>query len=117
MRAALLPRVRVVLAAAGAWQLDRVINATGVVLHTNLGRAPLGPAALARLAVVAAGYSNLELDVRAKTRGSRYEHVDRLLCQLSGAEASSWSTTTRRRFCSPSRRSPAGGRSWCRGAS
>ncbi len=86
--AALLPRVRVALAAAGAWQLDRVINATGVVLHTNLGRAPLGPAALARLAVVAARYSNLELDVRARARGSRYEHVDRLLCQLSGAEAS-----------------------------
>jgi L-seryl-tRNA(Ser) seleniumtransferase len=85
---ALRPRVRAALAAAGAWQLDRVINATGVVLHTNLGRAPLGPAALARLAVVAARYSNLELDVGAKTRGSRYEHVDRLLCQLSGAEAS-----------------------------
>ena len=86
--AALLPRVRLALTAAGAWQLDRVINATGVVLHTNLGRAPLSPAALARLAVVAARYSNLELDVRAKTRGSRYEHVDGLLCRLSGAEAS-----------------------------
>ena len=85
---ALLPRVRVALATAGLWQLDRVINATGVVLHTNLGRAPLGPTALARLAVVAARYSNLELDLRAKARGSRYEHVDRLLCQLSGAEAS-----------------------------
>jgi L-seryl-tRNA(Ser) seleniumtransferase len=85
---ALLPRVRAAVAAAGAWQLDRVINATGVVLHTNLGRAPLGSAALVRLAVVAARYSNLELDVRAKTRGSRYEHVDRLLCRLSGAEAS-----------------------------
>ncbi len=86
--AALLPRVRLALTAAGAWRLDRVINATGVVLHTNLGRAPLSPAALARLAVVAARYSNLELDVRAKTRGSRYEHVDGLLCRLSGAEAS-----------------------------
>jgi L-seryl-tRNA(Ser) seleniumtransferase len=86
--AAWLPRVRTALDAAGAWQLDRVINATGIVLHTNLGRAPLGRAALGRLAVVAARYSNLELDVRAKTRGSRYEHVDRLLCRLSGAEAS-----------------------------
>jgi L-seryl-tRNA(Ser) seleniumtransferase len=85
---ALLPRVRAALAAAGAWGLDRVVNATGVVLHTNLGRAPLGPAALARLALVAARYSNLELDVRTKTRGSRYGHVDGLLCRLSGAEAS-----------------------------
>jgi L-seryl-tRNA(Ser) seleniumtransferase len=85
---ALLPRVRAALALAGAWKLDRVVNATGVVLHTNLGRAPLGPAALARLAIVAARYSNLELDVRTKARGSRYDHVDDLLCRLSGAEAS-----------------------------
>ena len=85
---ALLPLVRAALAAAGGWGLDRVVNATGVVLHTNLGRAPLGPAALARLALVAARYSNLELDVRTKERGSRYGHVDGLLCRLSGAEAS-----------------------------
>ena len=80
--------MRAALAAGPAWGLDRVINATGVVLHTNLGRAPLGPAALARLALVAARYSNLELDVRSKARGSRYDHVDGLLCRLAGAEAS-----------------------------
>jgi L-seryl-tRNA(Ser) seleniumtransferase len=85
---ALLPRVRAVLGAATAWRLDRVINATGVILHTNLGRAPLGPPAIERLRVVAARYSNLELDVRTKERGSRYSHVDALLCRLSGAEAS-----------------------------
>ena len=85
---ALLPRVRAALTAAGAWRLDRVVNATGVVLHTNLGRAPLGPAAVARLALVGARYSNLELDVPTKARGSRYDHVDGLLCRLSGAEAS-----------------------------
>jgi L-seryl-tRNA(Ser) seleniumtransferase len=85
---ALLLRVRAALDAAGAWKLDRVINATGVVLHTNLGRAPLGSRALAQLAVVAERYSNLELDVRTRTRGSRYGHVDGLLCRLSGAEAS-----------------------------
>jgi len=84
----LLAAVRARLARARAWHLDRVINATGVVLHTNLGRAPLGRTALARLEVVGARYSNLELDVAAKERGSRYAHVDELLCRLSGAEAS-----------------------------
>jgi L-seryl-tRNA(Ser) seleniumtransferase len=81
-------RVRARLTEASAWRLDRVINATGVVLHTNLGRAPLDETALARLALIAARYSNLELDVRTKERGSRYDHVDALLCRLSGAEAS-----------------------------
>ena len=57
--AALLDAVRARLDAAAAWRLDRVVNATGVVLHTNLGRALLAPAALARLALVARHYSNL----------------------------------------------------------
>ena len=69
--ATVVTAVRTRLAAATAWQLDRVVNATGVVLHTNLGRAPLGPTALARIALVAARYSNLELDVRTKARGTR----------------------------------------------
>ncbi|HSE95039.1 MAG TPA: L-seryl-tRNA(Sec) selenium transferase [Methylomirabilota bacterium] len=80
--------VRAHLAAATLYHLDRVVNATGVVLHTNLGRAPLGPAALARLALIGARYSNLELDVGTRERGSRYSHVDALLTRLSGAEAS-----------------------------
>jgi len=67
--------------------LRRVINATGVVLHTNLGRAPLAPAAVARVAEVAAGYSNLEYDLEKGGRGSRGAHVEALLCELSGAEA------------------------------
>jgi L-seryl-tRNA(Ser) seleniumtransferase len=86
--ASLLPRVRTILARETAWRLDRVVNATGVVLHTNLGRAPLAAAALERLRLVGARYSNLELDVATKARGSRYDHVDALLCRLSGAEAS-----------------------------
>ena len=86
--AALRARVETRLREAAAWQLDRVINATGVVLHTNLGRAPLSDAALDRLALVARSYSNLELDVQTKERGSRYSHVDGLLCRLTGAEAS-----------------------------
>jgi L-seryl-tRNA(Ser) seleniumtransferase len=68
-------------------RLRRVINATGVVLHTNLGRAPLAPEALARVAAVARGYSNLEYDLGAGARGSRQDHLAGLLRDLTGAEA------------------------------
>jgi len=64
-----------------------VINATGVIIHTNLGRAPLSAAARAAMDAVAAGYSNLEYDLQAGERGSRYLHAERLLCRLTGAEA------------------------------
>jgi L-seryl-tRNA(Ser) seleniumtransferase len=67
--------------------LRPVINASGVVLHTNLGRAPLAPSALAAIAAAARGYSNLEFDLDAGVRGSRQAHVERLLCALTGAEA------------------------------
>ncbi|MDP2054175.1 MAG: L-seryl-tRNA(Sec) selenium transferase, partial [Acidobacteriota bacterium] len=67
--------------------LRPVINATGVVIHTNLGRAPLAPAALQRAAAIAAGYSNLEYDLAAGTRGSRTVHAESLLTALTGAEA------------------------------
>jgi L-seryl-tRNA(Ser) seleniumtransferase len=67
--------------------LRRVLNATGVVVHTNLGRAPLAEAALVRVHEVGAGYSNLEYDVEAGSRGSRQDHVAALLRDLTGAEA------------------------------
>ena len=67
--------------------LRRVLNATGVLVHTNLGRAPLALEALARVAEVGAGYSNLEYDLEAGARGSRQEHLGVLLCRLTGAEA------------------------------
>jgi L-seryl-tRNA(Ser) seleniumtransferase len=67
--------------------LRPVLNATGVVLHTNLGRAPLASAALQGIQAVARGYSNLEFDLAAGTRGSRQAHVEQLLCALAGAEA------------------------------
>jgi L-seryl-tRNA(Ser) seleniumtransferase len=66
--------------------LRRVINATGVVLHTNLGRAPLAAAARRAIDEVSAGYCNLEYDLVAGARGSRHDHLRRLLCQLTGAE-------------------------------
>jgi L-seryl-tRNA(Ser) seleniumtransferase len=66
--------------------LRRVINATGVVLHTNLGRAPLADAAISAIAHVAEGFSNLEYDIETGQRGSRYSHCVGLLRQLTGAE-------------------------------
>lgn len=66
--------------------LRRVINATGVVLHTNLGRAPLADVAIRAIEEVARGFSNLEYDIETGQRGSRYSHCIGLLCRLTGAE-------------------------------
>ncbi len=66
--------------------LRRVINATGVILHTNLGRAPLPGAAIRAIEQVAEGFSNLEYDIASGQRGSRYSHCVGLLTQLTGAE-------------------------------
>ncbi|MFA5537087.1 MAG: L-seryl-tRNA(Sec) selenium transferase [Bacillota bacterium] len=66
--------------------LRRVINATGVVIHTNLGRAVLGEDARKALLEITQGYSNLEMDLETGERGSRYSHLVELLCQLTGAE-------------------------------
>ncbi len=79
--------VELELAAVRAPSLRRVLNATGVVLHTNLGRAPLADAALERVRDVGAGYSNLEYDLEAGGRGSRQAHVTQVLRRLTGAEA------------------------------
>jgi L-seryl-tRNA(Ser) seleniumtransferase len=67
--------------------LRRVINATGVALHTNLGRAPLAPTAIDAITEVARGYSNLEYDLATGARGSRHDHLGALLTELTGAEA------------------------------
>ena len=67
--------------------LRPVINATGVVLHTNLGRAPLSQEAIDAMRAASQGYSNLEFDLASGGRGSRQVHVERLLCEVTGAEA------------------------------
>jgi len=83
----LVERALAELAAARAPALRRALNATGVIVHTNLGRAPLPEAALARALAVGRGYSNLEYDLAAGGRGSRQDHVGRILRRLTGAEA------------------------------
>jgi L-seryl-tRNA(Ser) seleniumtransferase len=67
--------------------LRPVINATGVIIHTNLGRAPLSEETIAAMAAVSRGYSNLEFNLEAGERGSRYTHLEPVLAQLTGAEA------------------------------
>jgi L-seryl-tRNA(Ser) seleniumtransferase len=83
LRAAVAERARRLRAGT----LRPVINATGVILHTNLGRAPLAAATAQAARDIGAGYSNLELDLETGERGSRQAHVEPLLCDLAGAEA------------------------------
>jgi L-seryl-tRNA(Ser) seleniumtransferase len=80
-------RLRAELAGARMPSLRRVLNATGVIVHTNLGRAPLPESALAHVRDVARGYANLEYDLAAGARGSRQDHVAAILRRLTGAEA------------------------------
>ena len=84
---ALLARAELQLAARQRRGLRRAINATGIVLHTNLGRAPLAEEAIEAVADVAAGYCNLEFDLSSGKRGSRTQALEPLLRELTGAEA------------------------------
>ena len=86
-REQLLPRLRSRLAKRSQNNFRPVINATGVVVHTNLGRSLLPAAAMAQLAAVGGSYSNLEFDLTSGKRGSRYSLVEELLRDLTGAEA------------------------------
>jgi len=86
-RGSLLPRFSALLAARLRPNFRTVINATGVVIHTNLGRSLLPEAAIESLLAVAGHYSNLEFDLATGKRGSRYSLVEDLLCELTGAEA------------------------------
>src|SRR4051794_22483971 len=83
----LAARARAWAAEAERPRLRRVVNATGVIVHTNLGRAPLAEAAREAVARVALGYSNLEFDIAAGARGARHDHLEGLLRDLTGARA------------------------------
>ncbi len=83
----IIEQVEFLLRSTARGSLTRVINASGVVLHTNLGRAPLGNRALDYMQAMACSYNNLEFDLAKGERGSRYSHVEELLTRLTGAEA------------------------------
>ena len=80
-------QVSSVLAARSRPSLQAVVNGTGVVVHTNLGRSPLADEAEEAIHTVSTGYSNLEFDLFTGERGTRYGHVEGLICELTGAEA------------------------------
>ena len=69
-----------------SFTLRRVVNGTGIIIHTNLGRSLLCQDALDRLQLIGSGYSNLEYDLAAGKRGSRYVHAEAILCEITGAE-------------------------------
>lgn len=79
--------VEVAIQSDGVRSLRRVINATGIIIHTNIGRALLAPEALEAIQKAGESYSNLELDLATGRRSSRHAHVEALLCELTGAEA------------------------------
>ena len=84
---AIIAAVTIAVAKASAPNLKPLVNATGVVVHTNLGRSLLPEAVVQNISVIAGRYSNLEYDIAAGKRGSRHSSVEDLLCEISGAEA------------------------------
>lgn len=83
----LFPRLTCHVRAGAKPHFRRVVNATGVVVHTNLGRSLLAPSAVQAVTEACACYSNLEFDLNTGERGSRYSHVEKLICEITGAEA------------------------------
>jgi len=82
----ILPIIKREISSQVQTRLRPIINATGVVIHTNLGRAPLHPKALKHIVEISKGYSNLEYDLNLGERGDRHSHVEEILCRLSGSE-------------------------------
>lgn len=83
----LIPHIEMTVAALHRPNMRMVINGTGTILHTNLGRAPISMEHMKKVAALATGYSNLEYNLEAGMRGERYSHFEKLLCKITGAEA------------------------------
>lgn len=83
----LIPHIEMTVSSMHTPNMRMVINGTGTILHTNLGRAPISQEHMKRIAAIATGYSNLEYNLEAGKRGERYSHFERLLCKITGAEA------------------------------
>lgn len=84
---ALTEKIERTVSAMHTPNMRMVMNGTGTILHTNLGRAPISPEHMKRVAAIATGYSNLEYNLEAGRRGERYSHFEELLCKITGAEA------------------------------
>ena len=84
---AVLEKVKGAVKTAMQPNLKKLVNATGIVVHTNLGRSLLAPDVIANVGRIAGGYSNLEYDLKLGKRGSRYTHVEDIICEISGAES------------------------------
>lgn len=83
----LVPRIAQAVSAMHTPNMRKVVNGTGTILHTNLGRAPISEEHMKRVLALVSGYSNLEYNLEAGKRGERYSHFEKLLCKLTGAEA------------------------------
>lgn len=83
----LIDHIEMTVASMHKPNMRSVINGTGTILHTNLGRAPISTEHMRRVAEIATGYSNLEYNLEAGKRGERYSHFEKLLCKITGAEA------------------------------
>ena len=88
----LIAHIEMTVAAMHTPNMCMVINGTGTILHTNLGRAPIGQEHMRRLSAIATGYSNLEYNLNAGRRGERYSHFEKLLCKITGAMEQSGAT-------------------------
>ncbi|MEG0372077.1 MAG: L-seryl-tRNA(Sec) selenium transferase, partial [Clostridium sp.] len=79
--------IKILIKKKSSMHLKRVINATGTVLHTNLGRAVIAKSAIEAVVNISCGFNNLEFDLEKGERGSRYSHVEELICKITGAQA------------------------------
>ena len=85
----LVPHIEHEVSAMHTPNMRKVINGTGTILHTNLGRAPISEEHMKRVMALVSGYANLEYNLEAGKRGERYSHFEKLLCKLTGADRKS----------------------------